>query len=70
MDIRVKELIEAFKASEEFDIEDSELDLIINMPWKVLKEEMSKDTFNEVRFKYFGVFRPIKSKREHYESEN
>jgi len=40
-----------------------DLKLIINTPWQMLKDSMNSDTYIDVRFKYLGIFKVIKRKR-------
>lgn len=63
MDVKQEEILQAFIAKHgDYGLSEEEVKIIITSPWKRLKKEIKSGEFNEVRFTYFGVFRPIKSK--------
>lgn len=62
MEYRNKELLEEFHSTINSSLSQEELKDVISYPWAFLREEMESDEFNEIRFMYFGVFKPIKSK--------
>ena len=64
MKLSNKDLIEEFyefktQTDPDFDLSIEQLQEICHAPWKYLKREMELGTLNEVRFKYFGVFRVL-----------
>lgn len=62
MDIHSGDLINDFLKENDFPVDSEEAKLILTSPWRFLSDEFDSDEFNKIRFRYFGVFSPIKSR--------
>ena len=53
-----EELVDEFKSTlgEDFDIDNTELQLICSSPFRFLKERIMEGTLKDVKFKYLGKF--------------